>query len=67
MICEKCKKKIKEKPRAETRCRFCGKAITYSQAPVPTLCQECSDEFGLCSVCGKSQWVQMTFDDLMED
>lgn len=65
MICERCKKKIKEKAQAETRCRLCGRTITYCQTPAPTLCPECSDEFGFCMICNGSLWVQTTFDDLI--
>lgn len=67
MVCEKCKKRIVMNAFGTGICGLCKKEIISPNLPVPILCHECSDKEGLCEVCGKSMWTQMTLEDMGED
>lgn len=67
MLCEKCKNRVGKDVVSVGKCKLCG-AQTYSGiSPAPIICKKCSEDAGLCEICGSSLWEQMTFDDLMGD
>ena len=64
MLCEKCKTGVYCQAFDITKCKRCGAKIGTEHLPGHIYCDKCSKELEVCAQCGKSLWVQMTFDDL---
>ena len=64
MICKKCETGVYMQAFSTIRCKLCGKEIVTCHTPGHALCDECSDKYGACAQCGKSQWEQVTFDEI---
>lgn len=64
MTCDKCKRRVGMAAISVGKCVLCGTDIFSGNMPPPILCDNCSNTEGLCSICKKSQWKQMSFDDL---
>lgn len=55
LICEECSNFLGLAGQAITYsiCRVCGKDIYNGTTDVDVVCEECSNEFSLCSHCGE--------------
>ena len=67
MLCEKCKNRVGAYVVSIGKCRLCGSQTYSGSSPAPILCKECSEDAGLCEICGAIRLRNLEKGDIMTD